>query len=806
MDKNDISNISINEKAQACAGVDCWSTRQIEGIKSIRTSDGPHGLRKQPVGNEKTDLGINDSILSTCFPPAALTSATFNRRYMAAMGEAIAIEAIALNVDVVLGPGLNIKRTPLNGRNFEYVSEDPYLAAEYGKAFVQGIQSKGIGACIKHFACNNQESYRMIIDACVDKRALREIYLYAFEQIIKFEQPYAIMASYNRLNGEWTTQNAELLTDILRKEWGYKGLVMSDWSAINNRVLALKAGCDLEMPYSGEARTREILQAVKNKESGINEALDASIMKLKELSQKCQQPKPIGSFDKDKHHALCRTIAQEGMVLLKNDGILPFKATTECVGVIGEFAKIPRYQGGGSSHINPTAISDCYSELIKRGVNVDYERGYDIYREKVKARLIKRAVDLAGRCKIVLLFVGLTDFDEYEGMDRKSTDLCKSQLILIDEVCKVNKNVIVVLCGGSAIALPWIDKARALLYTSVSGQAGAEATADILIGMVNPSGKLTETFPLVEDNPFAKQEVLGGNNAVYYKESIYVGYRYFDKLNKKVAFPFGFGLSYTTFEFKNFAIALNKRNATVSLTIKNTGNYNGAEVAQVYIGHETTEYFTAKKQLKGFEKVFLNCGECKKIEINLDFDAFKHYDTINGWQIDNGIYTIMVGNSSQNIIFTKDISIINENICDDVCDNIKNTAETNIFINDYFVNGEVDFEKFKAIYEKPLPPLMKSEQLFDENSVGEDIKKKWLGRLMMFVSKLFVNKANKGNQNKAARVNLIKGMDTVPLRCLAVMSGGILDYGSVKHLVSILNKKNSIIKGFIAIKKEKKYK
>lgn len=522
-----IKELTIEEKAELCMGADSWNTRSIKrlGIPAICMADGPHGLRKQ-AGVEENPVNLNNSTPATCFPPASLASCSFDRSLIYKMGEAIGEEAVLQDVDIVLGPAVNIKRSPLCGRNFEYVSEDPYLTGEYGTYFIKGVQSTGAGTSIKHFALNNQESLRMNIDVIVDRRALREIYLYAFEKAVKSANPYTVMGSYNRINGEYGCENEYTLRKLLREEWGYKGLVVSDWSAINDRVKGLMAGCDLEMPNSGIVRTMEIVNAVRSGKIG-EDILGEAVKNILQLVEKCRKAeKNKKQHVYDKHNELARKISAESMVLLKNENdILPLDYNRRYA-LIGAFADTPRYQGGGSSHITPTKLASVKEIFEKEGLSFSYSQGYDINSEKANPELIMEAAENAAKADMAIVFIGLTDIYEYEGLDRKDMSIAPSHIKLLDEVYKSNKNIIAVLCTGSPVEMDWEKKCSAILYAGVMGQAGSYAVYDILFGRVNPSGKLTETFPMKLSDTPCYSNFPGGNNSVRYMESIFVGYRY----------------------------------------------------------------------------------------------------------------------------------------------------------------------------------------------------------------------------------------------------------------------------------------
>jgi len=570
------------------------------------------------------------------------------------MGIALAEECIALNVDILLGPGINMKRSPLGGRNFEYFSEDPYLAGEIAAKFINGIQSKGVGVSLKHFAVNNQEFQRFSISAEVDERTLREIYLPAFEKAIKQSQPWTVMCSYNRVNGTFASEHHELLTEILKKEWGFKGLVVSDWGAVRNRVAALKAGLDWEMPGPQDRRVKEVIEAVRS--GDLDEAtLNESVRRILRIVFKAKETPKAGTFDVDAHHELARKIASEGMVLLKNDGILPLKGQQH-IAVIGRSAETPHFQGGGSSHINTTRVAMPFKELQSRAGNTEltYAEGYpkdDSFRQD----LIDQAVSIAQSADVALLYIALPAFKESEGYDRRDLDLTEQQIALIKAVAKVQPKTVVVLNNGSPVVLSeWIDSVSAVLEGWMMGQAGGAAIADILFGHVNPSGKLGETFPLkLADTP-SYTNFPGGAGRVNYGEGMFIGYRYYDAKQIPVMFPFGYGLSYTTFEYSNATASAEKfkdtDGVTVTVNVTNTGKLAGKEIIQVYVHDQKSGLIRPEKELKGFAKVELQPGETKSVSIQLDFRSFAYYHPkYKQWITEDGDFDLLIGASSADI-------------------------------------------------------------------------------------------------------------------------------------------------------------
>ena len=651
--------MTLEEKAGMCSGLDFWHLKEVEhlGIPKVMVSDGPHGLRKQ---DEKGDhLGINDSIKAVCFPPAVLSACSFDRGLMEEMGKAIGREAQANDVSVVLGPAVNIKRSPLCGRNFEYYSEDPYLAGEIAAAFVKGVQSQHVGTSIKHFAANNQEYRRMSSSSEVDERTLREIYFPAFETVVKKAQPYTFMCSYNQINGTFASENKWLLTDVLRGEWGFKGYVMSDWGAVNDRVKGLEAGLELEMPASGGDNDAMIVKAVKD--GALEEKiLDQAVERILRIIFEYADHRKPQEFTMEKDHEGAQHIAEESMVLLKNENhILPLK-TSEKAAFIGGFARNPRFQGGGSSHINCFKTTNVL-DSVPCDAQVVYAEGFPADRDFYDKALADEAVKAAAEADKAVIFAGLPESFESEGYDRSHMRLPECQNRLITEILKVQPNTVIVLHNGSPVEMPWLGEIKGLLETYLGGQAGGAAAANILYGKINPSGKLAETMPLkLSDNPSYLN--FGGGEKVEYCEGIFVGYRYYDTKEMDVAFPFGYGLSYTTFAYSNLKLSMEnpteKDTVMVSADVTNTGKSAGKEVVQLYIRDLTGSAIRPEKELKGFEKVFLEPGETKTVTMELNKRSFAWYNTeLHDWFAASGDYEILVGASSRDIRLTETLHL-----------------------------------------------------------------------------------------------------------------------------------------------------
>ena len=656
-----IYEMTLEEKASMCSGEDFWHLKGVDrlNIPSVMVSDGPHGLRKQDESSDH--LGINDSIQAVCFPAACASAASFDRDLLLEMGTALGEECQAEGISVLLGPGINIKRTPLCGRNFEYFSEDPYLAGELGASHVLGVQSQNVGTSVKHFAANNQEYRRMTASSEVDERTLREIYLSAFETVVKKAKPWTVMCSYNKVNGVFASENPILLNDILRKEWGFDGYVVSDWGAVNERVKGLIAGLDLEMPSSNGVTDAEIVQAVKDNILP-EEILDRAVERILTAIYKFTDNRLDVVFDKEKDHKLAVKILEESAILLKNEkSVLPLNQNQKIV-FIGEYANKPRFQGGGSSHINSYKVSSAL-DFVKPLVEVIYEQGFPVDKDERNEVLFEQAIQAAKNAEVAVIFAGLPDSFESEGYDRTHMRLPNCQNELIEAICDVQPNTVVVLHNGSPIEMPWINKVASILELYLGGQGVGEATVNLLFGTVNPSGKLPETFPLkLADNPTALN-FPGDGYTVDYKEGVYVGYRYYDKKEMDVLFPFGYGLSYTTFSYSNLRIEKNEitdqETVKVYVDVTNTGEIFGKEIVQLYVSDQTHIIDRPLRELKGFEKVELMPNETKTVEFILDKRSFAWYHVgISDWYLGSGIYKIEIGKSSREIELVEEISIV----------------------------------------------------------------------------------------------------------------------------------------------------
>ena len=662
----EVGRLTLEEKASLCLGSDVWHTRAIDrlGIPAIRLSDGPHGLRTQP--EEADHQGLAGSLPATCFPTASSLGSSWDVALLERVGAALGREARALNVAVVLGPGLNIKRSPLCGRNFEYLSEDPVLSGDLAAAIVRGIQSQGVGACVKHFAANNQETDRLRVSAAIDERTLREIYLAGFERVVTQAQPWTVMCAYNRVNGTYASEHRQLLTEVLRGEWGFRGLVMSDWGAVHDRVAALAAGLDLEMPPNLGVSDAEIVAAVRA--GDLDESLlDAAVTRVLTLVDQAGRSVGVGngaSFDADEHHALARSAAQDCAVLLKNeDQILPLQPPVGAtIAVIGAFARTPRYQGAGSSQVNPTRLDNALDEiraLAPSGVDVAFAPGFDIDADQAEgnAALRREAVALARGSEVVVVFLGLPDSAESEGVDRTHLDLPRCQTKLLAELAEANPGIVVVLANGSAVRLSdWQDHAKAVLECWLNGQAGGGATADLLFGRANPSGRLAESLPRrLEDTP-SYLNFPGESGQVRYGEGIFVGYRGHDALAQPVSYPLGHGLSYTTFEYRDLAARVSGRHddgdleIAVSCVVTNTGSRAGKEVVQLYVRDIEASVARPRRELKRFTKVSLAPGEATTVTLRLGSRDLSFWSVArHGWVLEAGHFEIAVGASSRDL-------------------------------------------------------------------------------------------------------------------------------------------------------------
>lgn len=784
--KSIVSQMTLKEKATMLSGADFWHLYSIErlGIDPVMVSDGPHGLRKQEEGADQ--LGMNESIKAVCFPTAVGTASSFNRELLKSLGETLGEECQAEGVSILLGPAVNIKRSPLCGRNFEYFSEDPFLAGELAASYINGVQSKDIGTSIKHFAANNQEKRRNTVSSAIDERTLREIYFPAFETAVKKAQPYTVMCSYNRINGVYSSENDWLLNKILRKDWGFEGYVMSDWGAVSNRIDGIPAGLDLEMPSSFGLNTERVMKALESGKSK-EEDLDKACERILNISFKYIDNKTDKYiFDRDKDHEKAHKAATETMVLLKNDGILPLDKKKK-IAFIGEFAEKPRYQGGGSSHINSHKVTSAL-EAVAGITKVTYSKGFSSQKDEYDASLASDAVFAAKNADIAVIFAGLPECMESEGFDRKHLNLPSTQNKIIRDIAAVQKNVVVVLHNGSPVLMPWLDDVSGVLESYLGGEAVGSAQVDLLFGKVNPSAKLAETFPLTLADTPSFGNFPGTVRTVEYREGIFVGYRYYDKAGKDVLFPFGYGLSYTTFEYSDLKISKKTLKAggevAVSFKVKNTGKVSGAEIAQIYVACPEVKAFKAPKELKEFSKVFLKPGEEKEISVVLPERAFSFWNTSkNDWDCENGKHEILVGASSRDIRLTGEITLSGY---DD-----KSVYSKKAF-KDYY-NGDVraisdgEFEKLLGfeIPEKYFPDNMKYTLY---NSFEDAQNTKWGARINKVIRTVAGKIGGDAMGNSEMTVACVLEM---PLGEIAAMSMGIMTEEMALAVVDLWNGKSA---------------
>ena len=768
----------------------------------MRKAKGKDYVPEEGEAKSSGGIGLGNSVPTTCFPPAATSSCSWDDDLLFEEGVAMAEECLKEKVSVILGPGTNIKRAPTCGRNFEYFSEDPLLAGKCSAAIINGVQSKGVGTSLKHFACNSQEAFRMVLNEVIDERTMREIYFPAFEIAVKEAQPWTIMNSYNRINGVYASQNEWMQQQVLRKEWGFKGLIVTDWGASVDRVDGVKAGTDLEMPSSGNLNAKKIVAAVKDgtlDEAILDERVDAVvdlILKSKPALEKTH------TYDKKAHHKIAQKIAEGSMVLLKNDdSILPLQAGQK-VAVIGEMAKAPRFQGAGSSVINPTMLSNAYDELVELGVDVTYAQGYyksagtkkEQKTRMTEAQLTEEAVNVAKNADVAIVFAGLTEDFEGEGYDRETINMPPNHNKLISDVAAANPNTIVVLAGGSVVLMPWLSEVKGLLNSGLGGQAAGAAVANILTGKVNPSGKTSETYPVsFEANPtFGNYP--GGPVTSEHKESVYIGYRYYDSANEDVVFPFGFGLSYTTFEYSDIKLSADSikdtDTLTVSFKVKNTGDVAGAEIAQVYVADKESTIFRPSKELKGYKKVFLNAGEEKEVSVELSKRAFAFYNVnINDWCVESGDFDIMVCASSRDVKLTATV-----NVEAPACEIPDYRATAPAYYNDV---KNITRDDFAAVYgELPNPQIDTSKRIDKYSCLNDARHTKWGGRLCRLISKVMSGMGSAENGDG----KMLAAMATqIPVRNFVQMSMGAFSEYQAEGLLMMLNDDQSSFIGFSRI-------
>ena len=764
-----IAKLNLEQKCALLSGAGTFTTRGCPkaGVPSITLSDGPNGVRKQAGAADH--LGLNPSVPATCFPTAATVACSWDPALGEEIGRAMGEEAAAQEVAVLLGPGLNTKRSPLCGRNFEYFSEDPYLSGKMAAAYVRGIQSEGIAACPKHFAVNSQELRRMASDSVLDERTLRELYLTGFEIVVKEAAPKTIMSSYNLVNGTYANENAHLLQDILRRDWGFSGAVVTDWGGSNDHALGVKNGSTLEMPAPGGDAVRELLAAVQSgkiTEADVDARLDELLTLVLDTSAAVQ--KHSRSFDADAHHALARRAAAESAVLLKNDGgILPLAAGAR-VAVIGDFAETPRYQGAGSSAVNSIKVDTLLDCLAQSGLQcAGFAAGFD-RQGRPDADKKAQAVALAQKADTVLLCLGLDEIKESEGLDRVDMKLADNQIELLQAVEQANPNTVVVLNAGASLETPWLAHCRALVYGALGGQAGAGAMVDVLTGKVNPGGKLAETWANAYEETPAKDNFAGAGRTVQYREGLYVGYRYYQTAGVPVAFPFGYGLSYTSFAYSDLKVTAD----SVTLTVTNTGARDGAEIVQVYIAKPGAEIFRPAQELKAFARVPLAAGESRTVTLPLDDKAFRYWNTrTDCWEVEGGRYEVRVGASSADIRLTANVDIRGTNAPDPYAGKALPHYKSGSVQN-------VPDAEWEALLGHPIP---QDKVKIDRNmTLGElNHSRSPLGWLIWAVLTALLNasfKKGKPDLNVLFQYNM-------PLRALAKMTSGAISMGMVDGIV-----------------------
>lgn len=792
--KDLINKMTIEEKVSLMSGKDFWTTQNIDrlGIRSMFLADGPHGIRKQAAAADH--LGLNASIPATCFPPAATVANSWNVELGESIGDYLGKEAVAQGVNVLLGPGINMKRNPLNGRNFEYFSEDPYLAGKLGASYIRGIQSHGISACVKHFAVNNQEERRMSIDTIVDERTLREIYLTAFEIAVKEGKTKTVMSSYNQLNGEYTNESIHLMREILRDEWGFDGVVVTDWGGSNDRVAGLIAGNELEMPTTAGETNQEIIQAIQSGKIK-EEVLDACVDRLLDLIFTTEVAFNNSSeIDFNTHHTVAQQVAEESIVLLKNEGnILPFHKGMK-VAIIGDFAKDPRYQGAGSSIVNPTRLDNVLDSFEQTGlVNIGFEPGFERYGKKDLKKL-QKACTLAKGADVVLFYMGLDEVTEAEGLDRENMKIPQNQIDVLNALHDVNPNIVAILSCGSAVEMPWISKVKGLVHGYLAGQAGAKAILNVITGVVNPSGKLAESYPIHYADTPSFYQFPGKEVSVEYRESIFIGYRYYDTVSKEVRFPFGYGLSYTSFEYSNMQV--NKDRVTFDLT--NTGGMAGMEIAQLYVGCKSTEIFRAKKELKGFTKIFLHAGESKKVTLYFDDKTFRYFNVkSNRWEVEEAEYEIHIGASSADIRLTANLWVEGTG-APLPYDKEKLTTYYSGRANQV---GATEFESLIG-YKPPTTTWDRSQPLGYNDTIAQCQYAKGGVARFAFRSMVFAHWFLRKIGKRSTANIIMMSVYHMPFRGVARMTGGIMNMPMLDGILMIVN--GQFFKGLNHVLKERK--
>lgn len=796
-----VALLTLADKAALLSGADFWHTKAVErlDIPAACMSDGPHGLRRQ-----LSDTGTGDSHPATCFPTASALACTFDRDLVSRVGAAIAEECHEQDVHLLLGPGINIKRSPLCGRNFEYFSEDPYLAGEVASAFVDGVQSKGVGSCVKHFCANNQETRRMTVDAQVDERALHEIYLSPFERVVKKSAPWAVMSSYNRLNGSYVGEQRELITDTLRTRWGFRGLVVSDWGAVNDRVATVAAGLDLEMPGGDGHTAEQIIAAARSGRLSLD-AIDACVRHIIEFALRSSRREPVRGNAR-LHHWLARVAESEAAVLLKNNGALLPGSVGQKAAVIGAFAAEPRFQGAGSSKVHAKVVDTPLDALQKAGLAFEYAEGYTLD-GRIDEKLLAAACDAAVGKDVVYLFVGLPESYEAEGVDRTGMELPENQIRLIERVAAVNPHVAVVLMGGSPIDVAWEKFVPTILLAHLGGEAVGAAIADLLIGRANPSGKLAETWPLTLAHNPSYHTFPGTGNTVEYREGIFVGYRYYDTVRLPVRYPFGHGLSYTEFAYRDLELSATEfadgDKLEVSVEVENVGEVAGTEVVQLYVSRRGSSAPMPEQELAGFERVVLSPGQAKRVTFTLDSKAFSHYSpAVGDWVVEAGEYQVRVGSASRDIRCHAKVDVASDAPADAFA--VPEGAEGYCNLGDYITEDglKVPDELFEALLGRPLPgpeekapatpPAVEADDIdygrFSPNSTLSEIRSTWTGRRVWNI----VEKAiRKSEPDPKQAENTLRMLGDMPLRTMLMSGNDFLDRTTLDGILDILNGKRT---------------
>lgn len=785
--QNLLSQLTLQEKAALVSGTDFMFTNPIPRLKipPLRMSDGPHGLRVQ---NDGADNGVTASEIATAFPTAATAANGWNSAHFYRMGRAIARECLHYGVQLLLGPAMNVKRNPRCGRNFEYVSEDPYLAGTLAAAQVNGIQSEGVGACVKHFALNNAENYRFSENCIADMRAAREIYLKVFERIVKESHPYAVMSAYNQINGTYCSQNEWLLNDVLRKEWGFDGAVITDWGAIHERVSALKAGLDLEMPGDTAICRKSILDAVQNGTLSEN-VLDAAVFHILKLLEKCTG-KPKREADFKAHHKLSGEIARDCAVLLKNDGILPL-SKDDTVFVAGELFQKMRYQGAGSSMITPAYLTTPENAFQEAGIAYEYARGYEYDNALPHSDLVAQAVEQARNFNKIIVFAGLTDFAESEGADRPHMRLPESQLSLVDALIQTGKRVIVVLFGGSPVELPFLSEVHAVLNMYLPGQNGGEAAFDLLFGNACPNGRLAETWvKRYADIPFSEE--YSKEPREVYKESIFVGYRYYETAQKEVLFPFGFGLSYTAFAWRNMQVTEDEENITVTCEVENVGSYSGADVVQLYAAAPRDGVFKPTRELRAFAKVYLNAGELQSVTLSFCKNDLSYWDVKeNRFVTQAGVYELQLCSDSATVRLSASVNVAGESFSSPYSPQVQAVYGR----ADLLSVTDALFEEMSGIRIPPLPPKKPITLESRFSDIRGSVSGRFLYYLVMKIPKMQLRKALRMPEG-AARDNAVKGatfmkniLETSTLCSMTMAAGKYMPYNFAEAFMHFGNGK-----------------